>query len=208
MGTRSQSRAIGPRPRRPLDRSDRSARRRGAAMAGRRRVPRGHDRAAVPRPHLLSWAGVHPIRRRALRQSGAGRRRPVADARQSLALPACAGDRQRRPPALAGVLDRLVLPTLLCAPMLERARADLPETPSSFRSASTVAWSSMSDQPSWVPRSSECATWDADAEDAWPGCSLAAWALGAALLPVLAWRRNCWMDEDDGDGGRCEKSEL
>lgn len=108
------------------------------------------------------------------------------------------------PPALAGVLDRLVLPTLLCAPMLERARADLPETPSSFRSASTVAWSSMSDQPSWVPRSSECATWDADAEDAWPGCSLAAWALGAALLPVLAWRRNCWMDDDPGEGGRCE----
>ena len=52
------------------------------------------------------------------------------------------------PTFLLGVVGRLELPTLECPPMLERARAVLPEMPSSFRSASTVAWSSKSDQPS------------------------------------------------------------
>lgn len=40
--------------------------------------------------------------------------------------------------ALAGVLGRLVLPTLLWPPMLERARAVLLDNPSSFLSASMV----------------------------------------------------------------------
>jgi hypothetical protein len=60
-------------------------------------------------------------------------------------------------PLLAGVPGRLPVERVKLA-TLALARALLPLRPSSFRRASAVASSSIPDQPSWVPRRSECAT--------------------------------------------------
>lgn len=103
----------------------------------------------------------------------------------------------RVPPGVPGRLPgRLTLGGRL--PTLVRERACeplLPEIPSSLRSVSAVASSSIADQPSCVPRSRECAT----ALDAFSG-EAAAWAA------AVGWRRKCWIEDDDGEGGRCEKS--
>lgn len=106
------------------------------------------------------------------------------------------------PEGVAGLLELDGRPKL---PTLARARAPFPEIPSSLRSASAAASSSSADQPSWVPRKREWATLGEECirrlslEER---CNDAIWVDGV----FGALFRNWWMEVDDGDGGRCEKS--
>lgn len=107
------------------------------------------------------------------------------------------------PDLLDGVPGRLELdrrPTRL--PTLARERAVFPPSPSSFRRASAVASSSIPDHPSCVPRNNEWATLGEE----WCSCDAGRKGGLVELFALPAWRRNCLIEEVDGDGGRCEKS--
>jgi hypothetical protein len=104
-------------------------------------------------------------------------------------------------PLLAGVPGRLPDERVKLA-TLALGRALLPLSPSSFRKASAVASSSIPDQPSCVPRNREWATlgdgcdWESSLE----------MSGGVWETPEPGCLRKVKIEEEDGDGGRCEKS--
>lgn len=104
-------------------------------------------------------------------------------------------------PLLAGVPGRLPVERVKLA-TLALALALLPLKPSNLRNASAVASSSIPDQPSCVPRSNECATLG-DGCDC--GRSLEETSGGVWEAPVPGLRK-VKIEDEDGEGGRCEKS--